>query len=307
MRRLLVAVLGCALAGALAPPAHAIGSFHLGCSVVGFAQIDPIFSWSRTSAHLHVFRGNRTINWRSTYETLRAATAEQSSCTRLSDAGRPGHGDLSAYWAPTLVRREADGSETRIPLGNNAIYYRAKHHQPAAIQPFPPGIKLRSGDPHASTPAPWGRGSTMTCTHEGILIRRVGGSFECRDVNLLDGHTPTLTMFSFFPSCWNGKAPTPSGTSRLATDDTPKTSYAVSLHGTGGGPWTCPASYPIPIPELIVIWSWNTSGGPDVVLTGDNEFGEHADFFEAWEPAVMQKLVANCLRRAIDCGAGDGT
>lgn len=303
-------VVGFAIVAAAAPAAEAAGgTFAVTCPFAKFEQIDPIFAFGRQSDHLHLFKGNKHVNSTSTYSSLRATPHDGTTCYRNTDTDKPGSGDLSSYWAPTLVRHNLDGAEDLVPVVSHATYYGGKHHDPAQIQPVPAGLKMLAGDPNAASVQDPQK-VRLSCHHGGLLVRYSGGGLQCVDTNLADGKAPGIRLSVRFPSCWNGEAPSDADTSgdrsRTNYDDTAKMRYAVSVNNNKSSPWTCPASHPIPVPELFLIISWTTAGGPNVHLSNHNEYGEHADFFNGWDPVVMEKLVENCIRvRGANCGHGD--
>lgn len=296
------------LALAFPPPAEA-GTFSVTCPWAdppGFAKIDPIVSYGAPSAHAHVFKGNRTISATSTFASLRAAAREQSTCQRAVDTDLPGSGDLSAYWVPALYRQNLDGTSSPIPIVTNATYYGAAHYDPAKVQPIPAGLKLLAGDPKATSVQPASRIS-WSC-RSGILVRQAWGP-QC--VGATQGG---LQLRARFPSCWDGTPPSDAATSadprRVNYDDSdprrPHVVYPVAVYGNGTSPWTCPSRWPTPIPEILLLVDFQTAGGPDVYVSNRSRYGEHADYFDAWDPAVMRRLVDNCIRVPdVNCGGGD--
>ena len=64
----------------------------------------------------------------------------------------------------------------------------------------------------------------------------------------------------------------------------------------------CPASHPIPVPELSIILRYPPVGRTNVFLASGGIYSGHADFMDAWQQAPFAKLVANCLNRYSGCG-----
>ena len=54
---------------------------------------------------------------------------------------------------------------------------------------------------------------------------------------------------------------------------------------------TCPASHPVAVPSLILIFLYpSTERGRPVQASG--RFGTHADFVNGWDQETLEKLVA---------------
>jgi hypothetical protein len=66
----------------------------------------------------------------------------------------------------------------------------------------------------------------------------------------------------------------------------------------------CPANNPVPVPAIELIYRYPTLGGSDFSLASGGQFSAHADFFNAWNPGQLRKLVNGCLNALAHCGQG---
>jgi hypothetical protein len=223
-------------------------------------------------SHSHDFFGNRSTNNSSTYDSLVANRA--TTCNRT--------GDTAAYWAPSLL---IDGQILQ-PQRINA-YYRTGGKPAESIQAFPAGLKVVAGNSKATAPqdirvVSWGCASAdggpqpsttpLTCPFDG----KQGG----------------LKLRIRFMDCWDG----------VNLDSADHASHmAYSKRGA------CPATHPVPVPQITMNVVYPTTGGPSAVLaSGNSPYTGHADFFNAWDQATLQTLVANCLNASVHCGAKGG-
>jgi Domain of unknown function (DUF1996) len=188
---------------------------------------DPIVYPGRPGvSHDHSFVGNTSTDAFSTLATLRAA---RTTCRRP--------GDTAAYWMPTLL---VDGS-TVTPLGAT-IYYRRRTL--ASTQPLPAGLKVVAGDSHSSSQ----QSLRVVFWNCGV----VGGVARSSTPPTCPGaRAAGLRLHVTFPDCWNGK-------SLDSADHSSHVAYSV-----GGA---CPASHPVPVPAISVIFRYPTTGGPTTTL-----------------------------------------
>ena len=96
---------------------------------------------ARQVAHAHVLRQHLD---RCREHPLQPSAASPSSCGRGM-----GTSDLSAYWVPSLIKTNADGSKLRVQ--GRADEHRATTGEPAAERdreccPFPVGLRMIAGD-----------------------------------------------------------------------------------------------------------------------------------------------------------------
>jgi len=75
----------------------------------------------------------------------------------------------------------------------------------------------------------------------------------------------------------------------------------VSHVAYSDGKGTCPAGFPVPIPELSILLKYPASDGTKVLLASGPTYTMHADFFNAWDVAEMAKLTSVCLDAGVKC------
>ena len=227
---------------------------------------DPILYPRQPGAsHDHSFVGNRTTHAFSTYTSLRAAA---TTCHR--------EGDTAAYWMPTLL---VDGMPVR-PRGST-VYYRRTTLAP--VRPFPAGFRAIAGKAHAMAPQPR-RVTSWNCGPNG-------GVPPSADVPTCpDDRTNGLRLRVTFGSCWDG-------TSLDGPDHQSHLGYPKA--------GACPASHPVPVPAITVIFRYPSAGGPGVTLASGGPYSGHADFVNAWHQPTLRGLVANCLNQLRHCARGD--
>jgi hypothetical protein len=231
-------------------------SFVVRCDFSHRNNDDPIFHpGQRGAAHRHDFLGNRSTNYASTYESLRAATA--TTCFNPADT--------AAYWIPTVKWTNSSGTRTLTP-SKGLFYYRTAGKASASIQPHPAGLKVipRSHVSWRCLPGTWSNSLPTRCS-EGKLVVRID-----------------------FPDCSDG---------RLDSDDhLAHMAYSVlNPDGTKG----CPSTHPTPVPALNtnIHFSIPTTSGRVTLSSGDAST-MHADFFNAWDQAVLARLVSGCINAA---------
>ena len=215
-------------------------------------------------SHDHSFVGNVSTNAFSTLATLRAA---QTTCRRPNDT--------AAYWMPTLLVNDA----VVTPAGAT-IYYRRRTIAPT--RPFPAGLEIVAGNSHATAL----QDPRITFWNCGVQAGsgRAGTPPTCPNARAAG-----LRLHVSFPDCWNGKS----------LDSADHHSHmAYSERGV------CPASYPVPVPAITVIFRYPTTGGPATTLASGGQLTAHADFFNAWNQAELTRLVTSCLDALRHCGRG---
>ena len=105
-----------------------------------------------------------------------------------------------------------------------------------------------------------------------------------------DARTAGLRLHVLFPDCWNGR-------SLDSADHQSHTAY--SFRGV------CPASHPVAVPAIALIYRYAVAGGPRVELSSHGQFSAHADFFNAWQPGELERLVGSCLSALRHCARGE--
>ena len=244
------------------------------CQYSHSSMDDPsVFPGQPGAAHLPDFLGARSTNAFSTFASLRAGG---TTCVLP--------GDSSAYWVPALYRNGV----RLLPQGKaqHALFYYRRIGAPdgTIVRPFPAGLRILIGNSHAMSPQENpGLGTT-------IIYRCGSGS----DVPLAAPPTQCASgvmVVSFvFPNCWNG-------TTLDSPDHKSHMAYPVRSR--------CPASHPVTLPRLESFFRYRVGTGPvgTITLASGPYYTAHQDFFNAWDPTVLQNLVTRCINQGIDCGS----
>jgi Domain of unknown function (DUF1996) len=261
------AVIGSAASAQTAPNVRALQAVNF-VSACGFSHRlpdDPIVHPRHTGmSHDHTFVGNTTTNAFST----RASLLKGSSTCR-----RPG--DTAAYWMPTLLQN----GQPVEPLGAT-IYYRRRTLDP--VRAFPPGLKMIAGDAKATTP----QDRRVTFWNCGAAS---GMPPSATVPTCPDGRMSGLRLHVTFPSCWNG-------TQHDTADH--QSHMAYPMRGR------CPATHPVAVPAISLIFRYPIAGGSGVSLSSGGQYSAHADFFNAWRQPALSALVDGCLNALRHCGRG---
>ena len=227
-------------------------------------------------AHTHDFFGARTTNHASTYGTM---IASQTTC------GTPQ--DRAGYWAPALYRNGVKVNPAGSKL-DQKFYYRDGHYASGAtVEPFPVGFKMVQGYMHATSVADanargakWGTKMWWGCSDNSVGGKPTAPP-NCR--------TGILTLHINFPSCWNGQQATgdnvAAGNVKFPSDK------------------KCPSTHPRRLPILIQRLEYPVgTSSSGITLASGPVYTAHADFWNTWQQAKLDALVANCLNRDVNCG-----
>jgi hypothetical protein len=263
-----VAVIACPSAGAAIGEQ---GGFVSVCKFSHESRNDPIaLPKMRGKSHLHQFFGNESTNARTTARKLRRRAA--TTCTA---------DDRSAYWVPAL---SINGQVVEPSLMR--AYYMSAGKNPGTIQAPPKGLKAIGGNASALTPQSPNVASWSCSTgYPGPLYYTPTPRCAQRMVLVYSVH---------FPDCWDGvHLNSPDHQSHLAYSTPAPNIFTWA---------SCPASHPVPIPQLQVRVAYPTSGAETgVELSSGGMWSGHADFMNGWPQAKLEALVADCVRRGVDC------
>lgn len=298
------------------------GIFRINCDFAHSSYDDPIvFPSQDNAAHLHRFYGNTLLDENSDLSSL--FTTGESSC----------QGNIlnrSAYWIPALLAPKYNRDTNQIIIdesgnmlfdvvpavvGNDdeaheVFYYSASVDDLESIQPIPLGLKMIAGD-HMSMAG---------MEQDSSVVRWHCQSWESSDAtnpqwsaNIPECFAPDrLRMDVFFPSCWNGL-------DLDSEDHKSHLAYPVSSNDEQ----VCPSSHPVPIirvsfhyafgvkpdvyhPETLSTRGWRLAS--DMFEVSANEFGGyslHADWFNAWDPEVLNMVLEGCIQNELDCHDGN--
>jgi hypothetical protein len=200
------------------------------------------------------------------FSTPKSLRRAASTCRR--------DGDTAAYWAPTLL---VDGAP--VPPQGATIYYRRRAEN--AVLPFPAGLRMIAGDMGATSPQSmrvtfWNCGVDVDVARSSSVPACPAGA--------------SLRLHVNFPDCWSG---------HTLDSANHQSHMAYSVRGS------CPASHPIAVPAISLIYRYPVSGGANVVLASGGQFSGHADFVNAWRQSELTRLVDGCLNALRHCGRGD--
>lgn len=251
-----------------APADARAGAFHVRCAFSHRLADDPIVHPRHPGmSHWHDFFGSRTTHGSSTYASmLRSGTT----------CGDPL--DTAGYWHP---RVRIDGRARRGTL----VAYYSRGGKPT-VKPFPPDLRVVAGDARATAPQPR-RIVFWRCVTPGEPRSHLARGRST--VVPRCGRRQRVSANIRFPDCWDGR--------RLDSPD--HTSHmAYSRRGR------CPATHPVPLPELVMSVAWNARprGGSAVRLASGGAWTMHADFWNTWQQRRLKALVYECLDLDIDCG-----
>lgn len=276
-------MLGLAVPAVQASPGDADSVFwQMLCPVDHFGPNDPIvFPDEPGRSHMHSFYGNTSTNAGSTAASLMAVP---SSCGRNMATS-----DHSAYWIPSLYKKNADGSFTLVKDPNQLIfvyYRRPGGSRGPKVQPFPPGLAMVAGNARATSPQSLGV----------VDFDCGGGGQEYTSIpQCPNGSSTSLHGDIEFPSCWDG-------TQLDSPDHMSNMAYANPDTGA------CPADHPVSLPEVDLSIDYNVAGGAQqyelssqLSSPSHSRYTMHGDFFAAWDPQVQNALVAACLNAGQAC------
>ena len=253
-----------------------VAQWNVLCTDDHYAMNDPIvFPGQPGMSHMHTFYGNTSTVADSTISSLSAASP--SSCGRGMGAS-----DLSAYWVPSLMKKNADGTSSVVKTEQlNTVYYRrAGGGMGPGVQPFPKGLRMIAGDAKATSDQP------LSVVH-----------WDCGDGGLESPHMyacaggPSAPVHAalVFPSCWDG----------VHLDSADHKSHMAYAAPDG----TCPADHPVSLPEVTLEIDFiGIAGGPDYYLASGGIYSFHGDFIADWDNQVQNALVASCLNIPHECG-----
>lgn len=238
------------------------------CDFSHAASDDPIvFPGKVGASHRHSFVGNRSTNASSTHSSLRMSS---TSCERAADT--------AAYWAPSLYL----GTSLVEPDGAT-IYYR--RNTLAEVTPFPDNLRMIAGDAKATTP----QGKGVTFWNCGVLA---GVPPSSTVPTCPSGNRSFLRLHIRFPSCWNGRS--------LDSADH-QSHMAYAMRGR------CPSTHPVEVPSITLIYRYKDLAmqpgtAEALTLASGGQLSAHGDFFNAWRPKVLERLVDRCLNALVHCG-----
>jgi hypothetical protein len=282
--------------------AHAAASFSVQCAYSHTLPDDPIvYPGKPGEAMVHDFFGNPGSNANSTYESL--AANKVTTCNASAD--------VSSYWAPQLKR----ASGVIVPS-----YQKTYYKNDQAVVPItapPPGLQMLAGDHMGTAPN----------SHVSFLCSGYGykSTMPTTCPPSTPGGNSQLNISVRFPDCWDGHSLKPNlGTNRTERmNNLMKAANGALNVAYRNSDGTCPAAYPVKIPELQLNLAYDLGTDPDLStaqLSLDPVFQDgqwvpqwgsmytaHGDFFNAWHVSTMKYLVDMCMNKPEtggSCGTG---
>ncbi|MEX0874324.1 MAG: DUF1996 domain-containing protein [Actinomycetota bacterium] len=179
-------------------------------------------------------------------------------------------GDSASYWVPALYE---DGQRTTPNFVG--AYYTAGGKNHRTIEPFPKGLKLVVRDTENWT---WYCLSGATMAH----------SFSKGSPSCPSGEHLGLEIR--FPDCWDG----------MYLDVPDHRSHVVFADKA-----VCPASHPVPLPQLSFFVTYPESRGTGQLLLAPlaSPSPVHADFLNSWNQEQQARFVRDCIRANVFCGS----
>jgi hypothetical protein len=249
-----------------------------------FPGVSPAALTAAGKGHLHDFVGNVLIDDSSTPATLTDNGSANTNCVNSDDH--------AAYWAPTLYAAAPGGTLQQVHPDAVTVYYLA--NKKAMVAPFPYGLEMIVGNSDATGPDPnnhyfYGCSTMFPTTYDFAAQ----GAPACTT-------TQEQHIRTDFPDCWNGVDLV---SKSATTPGAPNTHMAYSVKGV------CPAGFPIPVPELSILWKYPTPAnyGSTITLSSGPYYTMHADFINAWDPFEMGLLTHYCVDATIHCASDHST
>ena len=178
--------------------------------------------------------------------------------------------DTASYWAPTLLL-----NNKRVAPVEADVYYRRSTL--AKVRPFPQGLKIVAGN-------------SMSTKKQSMHVVFWNCSTDPTDpsITIPSCPTPSLHVHVRFPNCWDG--------THLDSPDH-HSHMAYSKKGI------CPKSHPVAVPQIMLIIQYPIANEAPLQVASGGQLTGHADFFNAWKPAELKRLVDYCLNALRACGA----
>jgi hypothetical protein len=251
----------------IAGPQGAVGQFVVECGFSHAAFDDPIVHPGKAGASHLHVFFGNTDT--DAFSTVETLAEGDTTCDQSAD--------LASYWAPALIR---DGV-VQTPVKSTAYYRAGIDVVPTEVEPYPYGLRMIAGDPTATDEQPL----SVVAWSCGAGILREATPPECPEGR-------NLRLLVTFQDCWNG----------VDLDSVDHVSH-VSYSHRGA----CPASHPVPIPQLQFSVEYPVTGPTDgLELSSGGLLTGHADFYNVWEPERLEREVRTCLHRGAVCGVASG-
>jgi hypothetical protein len=143
--------------------------------------------------------------------------------------------------------------------------------------------------------APGTDATLVVAPPDGLELISTGAAWACARTDVPSDAPPACPPTSLtrlvltFPDCWDGEA--------LASADH-HSHVAASTAGE------CPATHPVPIPQLVLEVRYPAGAVPPgaaLAFSSGEESTAHGDALLAWERSVVEREVRSCVQRRIVC------
>jgi len=275
-------------------PAPSGGEFRINCKVSHMNNDDPLlYPNQEGAAHHHTYFGNTSVNYKS--DVTNFGATGNSTCGG-------GIMNRSAYWVPSMINTLTNAPIQ--PNGDVLVYYKSGGIDAALIKAPPKGLRVIAGDMKAKDNSVFNH-AEYTC-HPGANSKRTNWPKTMEIPSGAACEPGDDLMFSIgFPQCWDGKN----------LDSPNHKDHMAYPHDR-----SCPATHPIPIPEIGVnvhfivketddLTKWRLSSD-NYPFNGKNAgYSGHSDYVEGWDRGLIEGIVKNCINERKDCHAhllGDG-
>jgi hypothetical protein len=267
------------------PPKLHGNNFYANCRFSHTNMDDPIvYPRQPGKSHAHTFFGNESTDAASTLATLRRA---KTTCKPPADT--------AAYWIPTLYVGTRE-----IRPAKAQFYFNLRGYD--QMTAFPAGLRMISGDAHATRPQStgivyWACASSESvrsaplvrpprrCADVPVTVRK--GFFRPCPTCPVEQIRPNMSkdrlrleLHVNFPDCWDGKH----------LDSADHHSHMVYSRD-----YVCPPSHPVKVPLIRLNVRYPLKGGEGVQLASGGVLTGHADFFNAWDERFLKRLVDTCF------------
>ena len=232
---------------------------------------DPlVYPLQSGASHQHDFVGGLNTDAFSTPDSVRAG----GTCS-----GTPG--DTVTEWVPAL---NTSGQGPIVPSAGQDRDVLTYYRNPSGIrnvQAFPDGFGMILGNAHATSP------STNPAIASGNLYWKCGpggAAHQATPPSSCASGSYLVEVFTF-PQFWDGVI-------SPATEQLSHMSYSRD------------AAHPIILPRLQIFVRYSRATGSigTVSLASGPWYTAHIDYWNTWDSAAFNSLLARCLNGGIDCG-----
>lgn len=274
------------------------GAFRLFGNICKFGLFDPIvYPNQDKKGHLHMFFGNDTINFDSTFESLSAKGHNSVSGDNINRSG---------YWTPALLF----GDNAWVPEHIKVYYKMPPKEQEHDLWPNQTQKPRRHGVPNGLKMV---FGNMMDLSGEVNHVRysladdlsETNNIFSSNPADILSKLKPgkVFTISLGAPYLWNGELDSPDHRSHL--------SYPVWDNDLRRS--VAPAGFDKIIPQISYIIQWIVPDGVDANtlrcssdMPGQYPLSNfHADYFAVWHPLALIMMFDSVFQRNVSTSHAD--